>query len=448
LTESRPASISAVGLTFINAKKESMMPFRAVKGMNDILPEEIRRWQRIEATFSDTVQLYGYEELRTPLVEPTALFVRSIGETTDVVDKEMYSFERHDESLTLRPEGTAGAARAFVEHSQYARQPITRWFYVGPMFRAERPQRGRYRQFHQAGGEVYGDVGPTCDAEMIAMLADFFARLGIVNLQIQINSLGGTESRQRHRDALLEFLRPRAELLSDHARQRLESNPLRVLDSKDPRDKKASEGAPSTLDSLDELDELHWNGLRRALDALHVEYRIAPGLVRGLDYYTRTLFEISASSGDLGSQNALCGGGRYDKMIEGLGGPSIPAIGFALGLERLLLAMPDQVASVSPFCFFAPMGEAATNYALNFAQDLRRRGIRVEVDGRERSLKAMLRRADTMQARFVIVLGQTEIDRSVAAVKDLQVHSQTEVSFDNLVDQVAAQLTDASRRTT
>lgn|SRR5512145_595745 len=417
------------------------MSFRAVKGMNDILPEEIRRWQRIEATFRDTVELYGYEEVRTPVVESTGLFVRSIGEATDVVDKEMYTFERHRESLTLRPEGTAGAARAFVEHSQHARQPITRWFYIGPMFRAEQPQRGRYRQFHQAGGEVYGDVGPFCDAEMIAMLADFYQRLEIPGIRIQINSIGGSESRLRHREALLEFLRPKAESLSEHARERLELNPLRVLDSKDPRDRAASEGAPSVLDYLVEEDQTHWSGLRRALDAMKVEYHVTPGLVRGLDYYTRTLFEITASGGDLGTQNALCGGGRYDKMIEGLGGPSMPAVGFAMGLERLLLALPAQEYPTRALCFFAPMGTTEIERSLEFAQALRQRGIRVEVDSRGGRLKAMLRRADSIKAQLVVVLGETELERSMAAVKDLGAHSQVEIPFERLVDEIVERLT-------
>lgn len=422
-----------------------MMSFRAVKGMNDILPEEIRRWQRLEATFRHTVALYGYEEVRTPIVEPTALFVRSIGEATDVVDKEMYSFERHDESLTLRPEGTAGAARAFVEHSQHAREAISRWYYIGPMFRAERPQRGRYRQFHQAGCEVYGDNGPISDAEMIAMLADFFERLGIANVEIQVNSIGGAGSRARHREALLDFLRPKAESLSEHARQRMEQNPLRVLDSKDPRDRAACVGSPSVLDFLIEEDQQHWDALRRALDAMRVVYRVTPGLVRGLDYYTRTLFEITATSGEIGTQNAICGGGRYDKMIEGLGGPVTPAVGFAMGLERILLAMPQVTEPVAPFCFFAPLGDAATQCALEFAQALRKSGVRVEVDSRGSRLKGMLRRADSMHARLVVVLGETELERSVAALKDLEAHSQSEVPFESLVAEVLRQLTAGPR---
>jgi histidyl-tRNA synthetase len=416
------------------------MAFRAVKGMNDILPDQVGRWQRLEATFRQTVARYGYEEVRTPLVEPTALFVRSIGEATDVVDKEMYTFERHDEMLTLRPEGTASAARAYVEHSQHAREPITRWYYTGAMFRAERPQRGRYRQFHQAGCELYGDAGPYSDAEMLAMLAEFFGSLGITGLKIDINSIGGTESRNRHREALLAFLRPRAEQLSEHARQRLEINPLRVLDSKDPRDRSACDGSPSILDHLTPEDQKHWDDLRRALDSMAVPYNIEPKLVRGLDYYTRTLFEISATSGELGTQNALCGGGRYDAMIEGLGGPSTPAVGFALGIERVLLAMPIEEKPASPFCYFAPMGDAATLMSLKFAQALRQRGFRAEVDSRGLRLKGMLRRADSMKSKLVVVLGDSELERNIAAVKALDTHTQNDVPFETLVDTLAAQL--------
>jgi histidyl-tRNA synthetase len=426
--------------------QERHMSFRAVKGMNDILPDQVGRWQRLEKTFRDTVARYGYAEIRTPLVEPTALFIRSIGEATDVVDKEMYTFERHDESLTLRPEGTASAARAFVEHSQHAREPITRWYYIGAMFRAERPQRGRYRQFHQAGCELYGDTGPYSDAEMIAMLADFFSSLGIANLNVDINSIGGAESRASHRDALLAFLRPRAESLSAHARERLEINPLRVLDSKDPKDRAACEGTPSILEHLTPEDQKHWDDLRRALDAMSVPYRIAPSLVRGLDYYTRTLFEISATSGDLGTQNALCGGGRYDKMIEGLGGPITPAVGFALGIERVLLAMPADSEPSESFCYFAPMGEAAITQSLRFAQALRQKGHRVEVDSRGQRLKGMLRRADSMKANLVVVLGESELERGVAAVKDLAAHSQIEVPFAELITTLAGQLSGQSGR--
>jgi histidyl-tRNA synthetase len=403
------------------------MQFRAVKGMNDILPGEVERWQRLEQAFRRAAELCGYAELRTPLVEPTDLFVRSIGETTDVVEKEMYSFEHHRERLTLRPEGTASAARAYVEHKVYSVEPVTRWYYLGAMFRAERPQRGRYRQFYQAGCEVFGDPGPTCDAEMIDMLVELFRSLGIEGLEVCVNSLGGPGARERYREALLEYLRPRAAQLSEHARARLEVNPLRVLDSKEPCDRDAVASAPAMLDLLESDDRAHWDGLKAGLDALGTRYCVDPGLVRGLDYYTRTLFEIKSASGELGAQNTLAGGGRYDGMVEGLGGPAVPALGFAMGLERILLAMPQAEQRTPAFVFVAPIGERAVAAALELARDVRRQGFRAEVDGRGNSLKSMLRRADAQGARLVIVLGDAELERGVVQMKDLAEHSQQEL---------------------
>lgn len=406
------------------------MQFRAVKGMNDILPGEIGRWQRLEAAFRRVAELHGYAEIRTPIVEPTELFVRSIGETTDVVDKEMYTFTRDRDSLTLRPEGTAGAARAYVEHGQHAREPISRWYYIGPMFRAERPQRGRYRQFYQAGCEVYGDSGPVCDAEMIDMLCGLFTQLGIGQLEVCINSLGGPESRARYRDALLQYLRPQAEQLSEHARARFEKNPLRVLDSKDPKDQQVAAGAPSNLDLLTEEDRIHWEGLLAALQALGTPYRIERGLVRGLDYYTRTIFEIKSAAGELGSQNTLCGGGRYDGMVQSLNGPAVPAIGFAMGLERLLLAIPAETTAPRPFCVLVPVGARAATEALVLARELRTLGAHVDLDGRNNSLKSKLRRADSLQAPLCVVLGDAELDRGVVQLKDLHAHKQEELPRD------------------
>ncbi len=416
------------------------MPFRAVKGMNDILPDEIEQWQQVEAAFRETVRLHGFAEVRTPVVEATSLFVRSIGEATDVVDKEMYTFERHHDSLTLRPEGTAGAARAYVEKSVHAREPVSRWYYIGPMFRAERPQKGRYRQFYQAGGEVYGDKGPAADAELIAMLHDFFRTIGIQGLAVKINSLGGAETRQRYHAALKEYFRPRVADLSEHAQSRLDVNPLRILDSKDPRDQEASLGAPSILDVLEQPDLEHFEELQACLDSLGTPYHVEPRLVRGLDYYTRTLFEIAAVSGDLGAQNALVGGGRYDNMIEQLGGPRIPAIGFAMGLERLLLAANPARAGRPPSCFFAPLGAAATRQCLQLARALRARGVVAEVDGRGGSLKSLLRRADSLGARCAIVVGESELAAETAVLKDLSHHTQVSVPFDQLVQAVGTLL--------
>ncbi|MEN9580923.1 MAG: High confidence in function and specificity [Pseudomonadota bacterium] len=403
------------------------MQFRAVKGMNDILPGEVEAWQRLERAFIHSAELHGYSEIRTPLVEPTGLFVRSIGDATDVVQKEMYTFERSDESLTLRPEGTASCVRAYVQHAVHAREPITRWYYLGPMYRAERPQRGRYRQFYQAGCEIYGDPGPACDAELIAMLVDLFSSLGIGNLRVLVNSLGGPESRERYRQMLLEYLRPRSAELTETSQQRLEKNPLRVLDSKAPQDKLVVEGAPPTTAALSAEDRAHWEELRAQLEALGVPYTVDPGLVRGLDYYSRTLFEIQSDAGNLGAQNAIAGGGRYDGLVKTLGGPDAPAIGFAMGLERILLAMGEAAVPARRFCYIAPLGAAAVREGLKLASELRRLGVVVEFDGRDNTLKSKLRRANTMGAAVCAVFGEAELSRGEVQLKDFAGHAQQDV---------------------
>jgi histidyl-tRNA synthetase len=403
------------------------MNLRAVKGMNDILPDEIGRWHRLESAFRAMAHLYRYQEVRTPIVEPTPLFVRSIGEVTDIVEKEMYSFERHGEELTLRPEGTASAARAYIEHTVQAKEPVTRWYYLGPMFRAERPQKGRYRQFYQAGCEVFGDAGPAVDAEMIDMLLALMEELGIQGVTAHVNSLGGPGTRARYREALVAYLTPRQDELGEDSRRRLTKNPLRVLDSKDPRDQAVLAGAPSVLDSLDDEDRAHWNGLLACLDRLGTPYIVSPRLVRGFDYYTRTLFELQTTGGDLGSQNALGGGGRYDRMVGELGGPDVPAIGFALGLERLLMAMPNAAPRVVPSVFLAPLGAAATAELLTVAREIRRFGVAAEVDGRGGSLKSMLRRANGIGATYCVIMGEAELSRGVVQVKDLERHDQEDL---------------------
>ncbi len=413
------------------------MNLRGVKGMNDVLPGEIGRWQRLEAAFRSTVELHRYREVRTPLVEPTELFVRSIGEEADIVRKEMYSFDQHGDSLTLRPEGTAGAARAYVEHGVAAREPLTRWYYLGPMFRAERPQKGRYRQFWQAGCEVYGDPGPATDAEMIDMLVSFFRELGIASVTVHLNSLGGPDTRVRYGAALVAHLEPQKDALSDDSKRRLTTNPLRVLDSKDPRDVAACEGAPSILAVLDEADRAHFDALCRYLDRLGTPYLVDPRLVRGLDYYTRTLFEIRGSGGDLGAQNALGGGGRYDRMVRELGGPDVPSIGFALGLERLLLAMPPDAAPEPPCVAIAPMGDVATGEALLLARELRRLGVAADVDARGGSLKSMLRRANAIAARVAVVIGEGELTRGTVQIKDLAQHAQLDAPRAEAADTIA-----------
>jgi histidyl-tRNA synthetase len=387
----------------------------------------VHRWRQLEADFRTHAELHGYAEVRTPLLELTPLFARQIGETTDVVEKEMYSFERHGEQLTVRPEGTAGVARAYVEHAVHAREPITRWYYLGPMFRGERPAKGRFRQFHQVGCELFGDPGPLCDAEMVDLVAGFLQRVGVAGFAIHVSSLGSSGTRARYRDELLRYFSPLKDRLSEDSQRRLERNPLRILDSKDPRDQEAALSAPSILDLLDAEDEAHWKGFLRYLDVMGLPYVIDKGLVRGLDYYTRTLFEVKATAGDLGAQSTLAGGGRYDNMVEGLGGPKVPAIGFALGLERLLTVMPEPPPRRGPGCFLAPLGPAGAEKALILARELRAFGVSVELDGRGARLKPMLRRADALGARLCVILGDAEVERGVAAVKDLVAHTQEEL---------------------
>jgi histidyl-tRNA synthetase len=400
------------------------MEFRAVKGMNDILPDEVGRFASVEAAFRRVMELHGFSEVRTPLLEPTELFVRSTGETSEIVEKQMFSLTRESESLSLRPEGTPGAVRAFLNNSVHAKEPITRWFYIGAMFRAERPQRGRTRQFHQAGCEVFGDAGPVVDAEIIDMLVGFLNGLGITDLEVRVNSIGGPGTRQKYREVLLGHLTPRKDQLSEHAQKRLLDNPLRILDSKDPRDREAVKDAPSILDVLEPEDRAHWDGFRSALDALGTKYVVDAGLVRGLDYYTRTLFELVSNQGELGSQNTLLGGGRYDGMVHELGGPKLPAIGFGIGLERLLLASPLPAPAKAPRCFVAPLGTAALHEALGLARELRAAGIGTDLDGRGGSMKSMLRRADSLGARVCLVIGDSEIQARQVQVKDLASHTQ------------------------
>ena len=419
-----------------------MNPLRAVKGMNDVLPDESSRWQRIEGAFVRTMALHSFREVRTPFVEPTPLFVRTLGEATDVVAKEMYSFVHHDEPLTLRPEGTAGAARAYVQHSVHNSEPVSRWYYVGPMFRAERPQRGRYRQFSQAGAEIFGDPGPACDAEMIDMLVGFFRHIGIADSRVEINSLGTGGARERYKEALVAYLAPKVDALSEESRRRLETNPLRILDSKSPRDIEVIREAPMFQDALDADDVEHFDGVRRCLDALGTPYTVQPRLVRGLDYYTRTLFEIKGATDKLGAGDTLVGGGRYDGMITELGGPSVPAIGFAAGLERLLIASDSaQTAEGARVdAFVATLGEAAASYALVLARELRQAGISCEVDARKSSLKAQLRRANSVGARFALIVGDVEVAEGSVQVKDLAAQLQEKVSRSHAVAAVRAQL--------
>lgn len=416
-----------------------MKPLRAVKGMNDVLPADIGRWHRLEQAFWEVVGRYGYGEVRTPVVEPTELFVRSIGEVTDIVEKEMYTFvDKGDQSLTLRPEGTASSARAYLQHAQGSKEAVSKWAYLGPMFRRERPARGRYRQFWQAGVELYGDPGPYCDAEIIEMVVGLLKQLGVQDLEVLINSLGGPETRARYRQSLLDFFSPKAAELSEESKRRLKTNPMRVLDSKAEADRALAAEAPLLIDALNDEDRAHFDELRRTLDALGTPYRVEPTLVRGLDYYTRTLFEIQGRGGELGAQNALCGGGRYDGLIESLGGPATPGIGFAMGLERILLALDDASPATGPEVFAVTPDPEMRIALTQLLHNLRRGGVRCDADLRGGSVKSQMRRASKANARLCIIFGSDEQKRGVVQVKAMAEGTQEEVPADQLLQHVVA----------
>jgi len=409
---------------------------QAVRGMNDLLPDALGYWRRVERTAAGVLRAYGYREIRLPVVERTELFARSIGAHTDIVEKEMYTFEdRNGDRLTLRPEGTAGCVRAGIENGLLHNQ-IQRWWYAGPMFRHERPQKGRYRQFHQIGVEAFGMAGPEVDAEQILMSARLFAELGVDGLRLEINSLGTPEARAAYRTRLVEYLRRRFDALDDDSRRRLETNPLRVLDSKNPAMAAVIAEAPSLLDHLDAESRAHFEKLQELLRTAGVAFTVNPRLVRGLDYYTRTVFEWLTDR--LGAQSAVCAGGRYDGLVELLGGRPTPAVGFAIGLERLVELLRQGAASAdddAPQVYVAP-GEGAAERALALAEALRARGCSVECHFGG-SLKSQLKRADRSGARFAVLL---ESDGRIA-VKDLRGgEGQQSFAYDDALNYLAGRL--------
>lgn len=404
--------------------------------MKDAWPGEARKWQRIEAIAREVLFAFGFGEIKTPVLEKTELFARSIGEATDIVEKEMYTFsDRSGDSLTMRPEATAGLVRAFVESKTYAQPGPHKLFLIGPMFRHERPQKGRLRQFHQIDVEVLGDDGPQSDAEIMVMLAHLLERLGLSGIKIKLNSLGCPACRPTYRAELLSFLDSRRGKLCEDCRRRLESNPLRVLDCKVESCQEAAQGAPAMAEYLCQECQDHFSTVKQLIGAAGVEYELDKRLVRGLDYYTRTTFE--AIAGDLGAQNAVAGGGRYDGLIETLGGPAQGAIGFAFGLERLALLLPDEEMPPSPALYIAAMGEEARAWAFSAAADLRRQGIWVELTPQDKSLKAQLRRANKMNSAKVLILGPDELKAGKAQIKDMATSEQSEIALDQVVSGLA-----------
>lgn len=409
------------------------------RGTNDILPGEVEKWQYLEELARQVCREYGYGELRTPVFEHTELFHRGVGETTDIVEKEMYTFkDRGDRSITLRPEGTAAAVRAYLENKLNALPQPVKLFYIGPMFRYDRPQAGRYRQFHQFGIEVFGTHSPAMDAEVIAMAMDIYKRVGLSDLELHINSVGCPECRPLLRDRLQEHFRPQLDNLCSNCQGRFERNPLRILDCKGEKCQQIGLNAPTTLDALCPGCQSHFDEVKLNLNAVGVTCTVNNRLVRGLDYYTHTAFEIMAK--DIGAQSSIGGGGRYNGLIEACGGPAIPGIGFALGLERILLTAERQGVQFplnrGPQVFVATAGVGVDTQAFSLTQKFRQQGIAAEKDYLGRSLKAQMKYAGKLGAKVVIILGEEEYARGLAVVRDMQVGDQQEVALADLVEYV------------
>ena len=402
------------------------MAYQRPKGTNDILPGESEKWQTIEQTARKLFNQYQFHEIRTPIFEHIEVISRSVGDTTDIVTKEMYDFhDKGDRHITLRPEGTAPIVRSFVENKLFGpeHQKPYKVYYMGPMFRYERPQKGRLRQFHQIGVEVFGSDNPATDVETMAMALQFFRELGIKDLRLVINSLGDQETRTAYRQALIDYLTPFKEQLSADSNRRLLENPLRVLDSKDEKDKAVVAGAPSILDYLSETAQKHFEAVTKMLDALNITYEIDSNMVRGLDYYTHTIFEIMSDDPKMGAQSTICAGGRYNQLVAELGGPETAGFGFAMGFERLLMILEAQgitLASQKPLnAYVVSLGEATNIEALQIVQSIRQAGFSAERDVMNRKAKAQFKTADKLNAQLVLTIGETELANGVVNVKNL-----------------------------
>jgi len=395
------------------------MRFKSLKGIHDVLPPDIHIWQHIESISRDVFRSYGYKEIRLPIIEPTELFIRSIGETSDIVEKEMYTFiDKGGRSVTLRPEGTASFVRAYIQHHLYNEPAPQKYYYTGPMFRYERPQAGRYRQFYQIGAEAMGVDDSRIDAETISMVSEILNRIGLGGLRYEITSIGCRRCRPAFRSALRDFLSDKIEDFCADCKRRYNANPLRILDCKVPVCIERREGSPHAIDFLCEGCREHFEGLKKHLSILNIPYTINPELVRGLDYYTRTAFEITTDR--LGSQGAVAAGGRYDGLVEEFGGPPTPGLGFAMGVERVVSLLRDRLKLTGPpdlfICF---IGDDASERAFLLAHTLRSRGLWIETGYGDASLRSQMRRADRLGARYVIVIGEDELKTGDAELKDM-----------------------------
>ena len=413
------------------------MKLQKPKGTQDILPQESAKWQYVEDFARKTFRKYNYGEIRTPIFEHYEVISRSVGDTTDIVTKEMYDFyDKGDRHITLRPEGTAPVVRSYVENKLFApevQKPV-KVYYMGSMFRYERPQAGRLREFHQIGAECFGSSNPATDVEMIAMAAQFFKDIGITNVSLELNSLGNPESRAAYRQALIDYLTPLKPSLSADSQRRLEENPLRVLDSKEPEDKAAVEGAPSILDYLDEESSTYFAAVRSMLETLQIPYVINTNMVRGLDYYNHTIFEFTTEVA--GSQLTICAGGRYDGLVAYFGGPETPGVGFGMGLERLLLVLDKQGVELpietALDVYVAVLGAGANGRALELVQALRAQGFAAERDYLDRKLKAQFKSADNFKAKTLITLGESEVESGQVTVKNNYNREEITVSLDQI----------------
>lgn len=412
-----------------------MKLIKAVRGTKDIFGTDADKYNYIVNTAQKLFEDYGYTMIKTPIFEETDLFKRGIGEGTDVVEKEMYTFtDRGDRSITLRPEGTAAVVRSYLENKIYAQEDMSRFYYAGSMFRYERPQAGRQREFNQIGVEVLGESSPILDAEVIAMGYTLLEKLGITDLAVNINSVGGRESRLKFRETLLNFLEPMREDLCDDCRMRMEKNPLRVLDCKNEKCKDLTKDAPIITESLNEEEKEHYETVKKYLDIFGVKYIEDPKLVRGLDYYSSTVYEIVTNK--LGSQGTVLGGGRYDTLLKQLGDRDIPAFGFAAGVERVMMLLGDNYPKNIPDLYIAWLGEATRDFAFKIAQDLRVAGLKVIIDYNSKGMKSHMKKADKLEAKNVLIIGEDELNKGTVVLKDFINRTQEELTVEQLKEKL------------
>lgn len=416
------------------------MNIRSVKGMNDVFTPEIASWRRVEDCVRRHFECYGYSEIKTPIVENTALFSRTSGDTSDIVQKQMYTFlDKGNDSLTLRPEGTAGVVRAVIEHNLLNLSPIHKFYYIAPMFRYERPQKGRYRQHYQYGVEVFGMDSPKLDVEAISMLNELFRKLNLPDLETKLNSLGCDECRPVYIKKLHEILNQQKDNLCDDSQRRFQTNPLRVLDCKDEKCKKITATLPGMVEFLCEPCKAHFSQVQEGLKKLSVPFKIDKALVRGLDYYNRTVFEVVTSH--LGAQSSLAGGGRYDGLVSELGGPATPAFGFGGGMERLVMVLPEDLKKPEtlPLFLVAP-DEAGADFCFQLAHELRKKGLHCELDLSGKNMKNQMKRADRLGAKFSLIVGESEVKAGEALLKNMATQNQEKMKIENLVDELLRRL--------